>query len=85
MDTCICKAKSLHCSPETIALLIGYIPIQNKVCFLKKKKKKKICFKLHDQPHTVSKPTSSSPDPALLCSPSSPLAPSNPLSSQQLG
>ena len=41
MDTCICKAKSLHCSPETIALLIGYIPTQNKVCFLKKKKKKR--------------------------------------------
>ena len=30
MDTCICMAESLHCSPETItALLIGYILIQN--------------------------------------------------------
>ena len=27
MDTCICMAESLHCSPETIIiLLIGYIP-----------------------------------------------------------
>ena len=31
MDTCICRAESLHCSPETITtLLIGYTPIQNK-------------------------------------------------------
>ena len=31
MDTCICMAESLRCSPETIiTLLIGYIPIQNK-------------------------------------------------------
>ena len=30
MDTCICKAESLYCSPETIkTLLIGYTPIQN--------------------------------------------------------
>ena len=30
MDTCICMAESLHCSPETIATLsIGYTPIQN--------------------------------------------------------
>ena len=37
MDTCICMAESLHCSPETITtLLIGYSPIQNKK--LKKKK-----------------------------------------------
>lgn len=29
MDTCMCTAESLHCSPETITiLLIGYIPIQ---------------------------------------------------------
>ena len=29
-DTCICKAESLYCSPETIkTLLIGYTPIQN--------------------------------------------------------
>ena len=28
-DTCICMAKSLHCSPQTITtLLIGYTPIQ---------------------------------------------------------
>ena len=31
MDTCICIAESLHCSPETITtLLTGYTPIQNK-------------------------------------------------------
>ena len=30
MDTCICMAESLCCSPETITtLLIGYIPKQN--------------------------------------------------------
>ena len=28
MDTCICMAESLHCSPETIIkLLIGYVPV----------------------------------------------------------
>ena len=31
MDTCICVAQTLHCSPETITiLLIDYTPIQNK-------------------------------------------------------
>ena len=35
MDTCICMAESLSCSPETITLLIRYTPIQNS---LKKKK-----------------------------------------------
>ena len=31
MDTCICMAKSLRCSPETlITLLISYTPMQNK-------------------------------------------------------
>ena len=31
MDTCICMAESLCCSPETIiTLLISYNPIQNK-------------------------------------------------------
>ena len=30
MDTCVCMAESLHCSPETITtLLIGYTQIQN--------------------------------------------------------
>ena len=39
MDTCTCMAESLCCSPETtIALLIAYSPIQNKM-FEKKKKK----------------------------------------------
>ena len=39
---CICMAESLCCSPETITtLLIGYTPVQNKKCKLKKKKKKK--------------------------------------------
>ena len=37
METCVCMAESLRCSPETLpALLIGYAPIQNKK--LKKKK-----------------------------------------------
>ena len=31
IDTCICMAKSLCCSPETTTtLLISYTPIQNK-------------------------------------------------------
>ena len=38
MDTCICTAESLRCSPETISvLLIGYPPVQNKRLCLKKK------------------------------------------------
>ena len=56
IDTCICMAESLHCSPEIITtLLISYTPIQNKkvlFCFffknkgvevsvLKKKKKRR--------------------------------------------
>ena len=29
-DTCICMTESLSCSPETtVALLIGYTPVQN--------------------------------------------------------
>ena len=28
-DPCTCMAESLCCSPETITLLSGYIPIQN--------------------------------------------------------
>ena len=35
MDTCICMAESLCCSPETVTpLLIGYTSIQNKRFFL---------------------------------------------------
>ena len=31
IDTCICTAESLRCSPAAvIALLIGYTPMQNK-------------------------------------------------------
>ena len=38
MDTCICMAESLHCSPKTVTkLLIGYTPIENKKFILKKK------------------------------------------------
>ena len=38
MDTCICMAESLHCSPGTITtLFIGYTPIQN-VLVLKKER-----------------------------------------------
>ena len=41
MDTCVCMAESLHCSPEAITtLLIGCTQIQNDLLFLKKKKKK---------------------------------------------
>ena len=29
METCICTAESLHCSPETVTLLTGYTPIRN--------------------------------------------------------
>ena len=39
MDTCICMAESLSCSPETITLLIRYTPIQNSL-----KKKKNSCY-----------------------------------------
>ena len=40
MDTCICMAESLRCSPETIrALLIGYTAIQNEKVFVKRKLK----------------------------------------------
>ena len=31
MDTCMCMAESLHCSPETITTLIGSTPILKKV------------------------------------------------------
>ena len=47
MDTCICTAESLCCSPETtITLLIGYTQIQSilvlkKIFFKINKKKKK--------------------------------------------
>ena len=30
MDTCLCMAESLCCSPETVTLSIDYTPIQNK-------------------------------------------------------
>ena len=49
MDTCICMAESLHCSPQTITmLLISYTPIQNK------KFRKKVYMKYlnsHKQPY----------------------------------
>ena len=36
MDTCICMAETLHCSPETIiTLLTGNTPGQNKKVFKK--------------------------------------------------
>jgi len=38
MDTCICMAESLHCSPETITiLLISYTTIENKKLKILKK------------------------------------------------
>ena len=55
MDTCICMAASLSCSPETITtLLIGYTQIQNKT--LKKIKypfvtKKKVTMNLYSHYH----------------------------------
>ena len=37
MDTCICMAKSLGCSPETFTTLLnGYTPVQNKKLLKKK-------------------------------------------------
>ena len=39
MDTCIYMAESPHCSPETITLLTGYTPIQNKKVLKKEKNK----------------------------------------------
>ena len=52
MDTCICMAESLHCSPETITiLLIGYTPIQNVFGVkiqIKLKKKKNLPAKAGD-------------------------------------
>ena len=49
MDTCICMAESLCCSPETITtLLMGYTLIQNKKLFFKKKKRdEKMRLNLH--------------------------------------
>ena len=38
MDTCICMAESLRCSPEITALLIGNTQIPNKKFKIKKKK-----------------------------------------------
>ena len=38
METCICTAESLHCSPETVTLLTGYTPIRNAFGVKKKSK-----------------------------------------------
>ena len=40
METCICMAEFLHCSPETITLLNGYTPIQNDFGIKKNNKNK---------------------------------------------
>ena len=41
MDTCICMAESLHCSPKTnTTLLMGYILVQNQKFVIEEKKKK---------------------------------------------
>ena len=38
VDTCVCTAESLHCSPETATtLLTGYTPTQNVVGVKKNK------------------------------------------------
>ena len=53
MDTCVCMAESIHCSPKTTTtLLIGYNPIQKKTFKVTEKKKKKIL-------HTTTKTESS--------------------------
>ena len=55
MNTCICMAKSFHCSPETTtALLIGYTPRQNK----KFKKKKNLYFQERKYPESRPSPFS---------------------------
>ena len=47
MNTYICMAESLHCSPETvITLLISYTPIKNIKCF---KRAKKILISITDK------------------------------------
>ena len=50
MDTCLRMAESLHCSPETTTLLIGYISIQN-VFGVKKKKDKRLQSEGSAAPH----------------------------------
>ena len=45
MDTSICMAESLCCSPETTTtLLISYTPIQNKKLNITKKNQIKLCL-----------------------------------------
>ena len=74
MDTCICMAESLHCSPETITvLLITYTPIENKKCNLKKFLKT-IIFLLNPV-YSLAKPTkvvNRQCIPVRLCNASSP-------------
>ena len=54
MDTCICIAESLHCSPKTITtLLISYTPIQTTK--LKKKKKKDMVTKAERWPEGINR------------------------------
>ena len=49
MDTCVCMAEALCCSPETTrTLLIGSTPIQNK----KFKKKKRVDFEQGSEWHS---------------------------------
>ena len=38
MEACVCMAESLHCSPETVSLLIGYTPTRNAFGVKKKSK-----------------------------------------------
>ena len=65
---CICMAESLCCSPETITtLLIGYTPVQNKKCKLKKKKKEaESCAEVPDEAFSLS--LTLSVGHTLLCS-----------------
>ena len=62
MDTCICVAESLRCSPETITtLLISYIPIQN--IKLKKRESARPMAPLASLPQDL---TPQPPDQAVL-------------------
>ena len=56
MDTCICMAESLSCSPETTTtLLIGYTPVQNKT------------FKAWEKKNSQFETMKKKPKPTLLC------------------
>ena len=62
MDTYICMAESLRCSPESITtLLIAYTPIQNQKFFFKKKKRTMLSAKVLKYPKVARPDVSSIP------------------------